>query len=606
VGWQWALQMARFHDVTVLTQSKNRAGIESTLKNLGASQPEPRFIYFDLPKTLQGLRKFSLGLRIYYVIWQKMAWAVVHREHRKEPFDLLHHVTFAAFRYPAVIWGHGVPCIWGPVGGIESIPTPLLPWHHPASFLEEIFRNLSNLIQAAPFHDLPKRALNSNTVLVSTMEMQKNLAELNIPCELVPTIGLRTKELPHQNHRQSKGPLRILFVGKVITLKGIDLALAALEAAGTDATFTIVGTGNYLSAARRFVQKRGLQERVVFRGQLPREQVLAIYSEFDLFLFPSLHDTGGYAVIEAMFNELPVICLDCGGPAVAVRAGCGIKVPIQARKNVVNELADAIRRYDEDRQTLLLHGKAARETILEHYDWDEKGDQMNEIYEKTLAPQPQPKTEGPKYIRAALATRRLFSFRGSIMATFILLLVGSLGFMSLDHLKHQASLIVSDTLPGLSYAGEANAYIVDAARTLLFVTDDDPARRKKIRGEINTLSARTMNYLMLYQNQIFSDEDETNFQALIQTREKYVRVRDRILDLAASGQEKEALAVYNDQLMPAHNQVKNAADKLFEYNMRQGQARGKRIMAFCTFTQVVLAAASVLVFAIGFFFGLFK
>jgi glycosyltransferase involved in cell wall biosynthesis len=86
-----------------------------------------------------------------------------------------------------------------------------------------------------------------------------------------------------------------------------------------------------------------------------------------------------------MFNELPVICLDCGGPAVAVRTGCGIRVPVDSRKSVVEGLAAAIRFYDRDRGALLKHGKAAREAILEHYDWDKKGDQMNNIYEETLA-----------------------------------------------------------------------------------------------------------------------------------------------------------------------------------------------------------------------------
>src|SRR5215469_2694859 len=113
VGWQWALQMARFHDVTVLTQSKNRAGIEKALQALKGSQPEPRFVYYDLPKWLQQLRKYPIGLRLYYVFWQKWARAAVQLLHEQNPFDLFHHVTFAAFRYPTAIWGHGVPCIWG-------------------------------------------------------------------------------------------------------------------------------------------------------------------------------------------------------------------------------------------------------------------------------------------------------------------------------------------------------------------------------------------------------------------------------------------------------------------------------------------------------------
>src|SRR5579872_4157319 len=79
VGWQWALQISRFHDVTVLTQSKNRPAIERVLKSLRGSQPEPRFVYFDLPKWMQNLRKHPIGLRIYYAFWQKSARAVVQK-----------------------------------------------------------------------------------------------------------------------------------------------------------------------------------------------------------------------------------------------------------------------------------------------------------------------------------------------------------------------------------------------------------------------------------------------------------------------------------------------------------------------------------------------
>jgi glycosyltransferase involved in cell wall biosynthesis len=598
VGWQWALQTARFHDVTVLTQSKNRPAIEAELKKQPADR-QPKFVYFDLPAWLQRLRKFPLGLRIYYVIWQRLARAEVRRLNAGEPFDLLHHVTFAAFRYPAVIWNQGVPCIWGPVGGIESIPTELLPWSHPISFVEEVLRNFSNLMQSAPYNDLPNRAAASDLVLVSTGEMHELLAKLDISSQLMPTIGLETAKLPFRPHRRPEGPLRLVFVGKLITLKGIDLALSALRASGTDATLTLYGTGNFLSAAKRLAEKPELRGRIQFGGQLTREQVLKTYPEYDAMLFPSLHDTGGYAVIEAMFNELPVICLDCGGPAVAVRDGCGIRVPIQSRRKVIDGLAAAIRRYDKDRELLLAHGQAARESILKNYDWDKKGEQMSEAYEQVLS------GKATRTFSKDLR-EKFFSFRGTVVTTLALLLVGTIGFLSLSRLKHQAELIVSDTLPGLSYSGEANAYIADSSRTLLYITEKDPARRKQIRGEMGTFSARTTKYLTLYRAAIFSKEDETNFQSLVQIRNSYIHVRNHVLELADAGQETEALSLFNDSLIPAHSQLKKAGDKLFEYNMEQGRVRGERIMTFCTITQIALGAASVAIFALGFFFGLFK
>jgi glycosyltransferase involved in cell wall biosynthesis len=119
--------------------------------------------------------------------------------------------------------------------------------------------------------------------------------------------------------------------------------------------------------------------------------VLRKYSEFDVFVFPSLHDTGGFAVIEAMFNELPVICLDCGGPAVAVREGCGMKVPVRSRKEIVKDLAEAIKLYSSDPELLRRQGKAAREVILKEYDWERKGEEMNRLYDEVLSGNPPPR-----------------------------------------------------------------------------------------------------------------------------------------------------------------------------------------------------------------------
>lgn len=122
-----------------------------------------------------------------------------------------------------------------------------------------------------------------------------------------------------------------------------------------------------------------------FLGRLPREQVLEFYPDYDLFLFPSLHDTGGCAVLEAMFNALPVLCLDCGGPGLAVSAGCGIKVPLASRPEVVAGLAQGIRWYAQNPAALAAHGQAARQAVLRNYGWNPKGERMNQCYLEAVA-----------------------------------------------------------------------------------------------------------------------------------------------------------------------------------------------------------------------------
>src|ERR1044071_4103107 len=87
VGWQWAMQISRFHDVTVLTRHQYRVPIENALKSLSVPYAKPQFIYFDLPAWAQRLGKGSVGLRIYYAFWQKLAHTIIRRHHQEKPFD---------------------------------------------------------------------------------------------------------------------------------------------------------------------------------------------------------------------------------------------------------------------------------------------------------------------------------------------------------------------------------------------------------------------------------------------------------------------------------------------------------------------------------------
>jgi glycosyltransferase involved in cell wall biosynthesis len=382
VGWQWALQMSRFHEVTILTRANNRPSIEAGLSRI--TGPKPRFVYLDLdPLLLQCKARLRMH-RSYYVLWQRHAQKVVATMLRQQKFDLLHHVTFATFRHPTAIWGHGIPCIWGPVGGVESIPAALLPWRNPGPLFSEIVRNFDNLVQTATLGVLRQRAKQSALVLVSTRLMQEAFGDLGIATKLTPTIGLHTSDFPIPPRTVRRGPLRLLYVGNLIPLKGLDFALEALRASGTDARLTLIGSGAFGKNLEALSVNLGLKDRVEFRGRLPRDQALAAYKDFDVCLFPSLHDSGGYAVIEAMCNAMPTICLAVGGPDTAIRDGCGISVPLGSRAAVVAGLAEAIRSYDQDRERIMNDGATARRSVEENYDWEHKGKRMNEFYQEVV------------------------------------------------------------------------------------------------------------------------------------------------------------------------------------------------------------------------------
>ena len=59
---------------------------------------------------------------------------------------------------------------------------------------------------------------------------------------------------------------------------------------------------------------RNIKDNVDFISWLPQKDFFELYASHDLLLFPSLHDSGGGVVLEALCHGMPVVCLDLGGP----------------------------------------------------------------------------------------------------------------------------------------------------------------------------------------------------------------------------------------------------------------------------------------------------
>lgn len=381
VGWQWALQMARFHDVTVLTRANNEPAIRAGLENI-PPEHRPKFIFHDLGGAwLRWKKKLRLH-GLYYRRWQRSVREVVARAVAAEPFDLLHHVTYAGFRDEPAVMGQGVPWIWGPVGGIETLPSDLLPWSRPKDLAEEVSRNLNNAWQVKS-GALEAKARAAVMTLASTREMQRAIVQTGADARLVPTIGLHLPPIL-ERVRPRGGVLRLLYAGQWLCWKGVDLAITATVASKAQATLTLIGDGPMRRDLEGLIARLGVAN-IELRGRIPREELLRSYADFDALIFPSLHDSGGFVVIEAMAHGLPVICVDCGGPGLAVTPECGQKVLPGRRAQVINGLAAAIARYASDPDLLARHAAAARERVAAEYAWDKKGELMDAIYREAVA-----------------------------------------------------------------------------------------------------------------------------------------------------------------------------------------------------------------------------
>jgi glycosyltransferase involved in cell wall biosynthesis len=374
VGWNMAVEVARLgHEVVVLTQTEFAVEIEQQL----ASDTLPPGLRFDIymPPWLARLRDFgfrckqpALTWHLTSVLWQFCALLHVRRRYRDAGFDLIHHVTFASIRHPTLLPFLNVPTVLGPLGGGDIIPIALrksFPWKY---WLVELFRDLHNRsLRADP---MTRAAFRRARIIFLRTDASMAAVPPRDRGKVCVSVGLGVADLAtdlataEPTPRKPNEPLRLLYAGGLIYLKGIPLGLRALahaRAQGADAILTIVGDGPAREDFERLTVQLGLKPQVSFRGHVTRDQLLRMYRQHHVMLFPSLRDAGGMVVLEAWGQALPVICFGLGGPGQMVDETCGRVVAVTNRgeSECATALGDEILALAADDQMRLSLGRAA-------------------------------------------------------------------------------------------------------------------------------------------------------------------------------------------------------------------------------------------------------
>ncbi len=127
--------------------------------------------------------------------------------------------------------------------------------------------------------------------------------------------------------------LLAVYAGRLLRGKGLETLVAALAVAQTPTDLRVIlvgsGAGQALDATaelKRRVAERGLEARVVFAG--PSDRVEDYLRASDLFVFPSLFEALGIALVEAAACGLPAIASRTGGILDVVEDGdSGLLVP---------------------------------------------------------------------------------------------------------------------------------------------------------------------------------------------------------------------------------------------------------------------------------------
>jgi rhamnosyl/mannosyltransferase len=129
--------------------------------------------------------------------------------------------------------------------------------------------------------------------------------------------------------RQEIGRPIVLFVGRFVRYKGLDVLLEAMRT--IPAAAVLAGDGPGRRELERKAKRLGVSDRVQFVGEVTDEEVAALYQACDVFVLPSVtrQEAFGVVQIEAMARGKPVVSTDLGTGVgwVNVHEDTGLVVP---------------------------------------------------------------------------------------------------------------------------------------------------------------------------------------------------------------------------------------------------------------------------------------
>lgn len=232
-------------------------------------------------------------------------------------FDLVHIQTPFAAHYSGLKLAKqlGVPCI--------------ATYH---THFEEYFHHYLPIMPRPMARGLTRRLARSqcnalDAVIVPSQAMHSALRNYGVtrPLHILPTgIPLAQFAPPadagfRQRHGLPEDRPLALFVGRVAHEKNLHFLLEAMAHAhrlNPHFALVIAGEGPALASLKKAVQHMGLSEHVFFLGYLDRSRELPLcYAAADLFVFPSVTETQGLVLLEAMAAGLPVLGIPAMGAA---------------------------------------------------------------------------------------------------------------------------------------------------------------------------------------------------------------------------------------------------------------------------------------------------
>lgn len=245
-------------------------------------------------------------------------------------------------------------------------------------------RTVRELQNTQNFLDVLKKV--KITFIANSEYVQEELIKNGVPPEQTVTLhcGIsipKTATAPlslevHQNHR-------ILFVGRIVSDKGLEWLLKTLIHTDPRIKLDIAGEGWERPQLEKLANTLKLSNRITWHGWCDPDKINKLYQQCFAVIFPSVWpEPAGLVTLEAYANYRPVIGSAVGGIPEHLRDGeTGILVP----GNNIKKLADAIHELYTDYQKSRHMGEQGHALLMKKFTIDAHVNNLQRIYAKTIA-----------------------------------------------------------------------------------------------------------------------------------------------------------------------------------------------------------------------------
>ena len=381
--WNWAWSLADSDEVWVIAHPEYKSRVDAFLEQNPNSRLRFNWVTtnsrFD---TWVPGKEQEKGIRLHYFLWLREAYRTAGVLCEQVKFDIAHHVSWTTIAISPPFWRLPVPCVWGPVGGGQTIPKPFLCLIR-SNRLKERLRTL--YVRSLPFSPRLKKSTRSAELVLATNFDTRDLLEKagarNV--RLFLDCGV-SGDLPQLGPKPTSEQFTLLWAGRIEPQKGLLLALHAMALDENPAVRMVVaGTGSAEGDMRSLASSLCLDSRVDFLGRVPHAEMTSLFQSCDAFFFTGLRDTFGSVVLEALSNGLPVVTVNHQGVGAFVPEDASIKVPVSSLDDTVKDLALAIQALasEPDYRSEMSRG-ALR--FAEQQTWRRRAELMRGLYREVI------------------------------------------------------------------------------------------------------------------------------------------------------------------------------------------------------------------------------